>query len=153
MTTMTQPDPAVMTVEVTGGVGTHKDTHTAAALDSAGRVLGSAQFSAEGAGYAALLGWLRTFGRLVLIGMEGTGVYGHGLACYLREQGVSLVEVDRPDRKGAPLAGQERPGRRPRRCPRRACSGLHGHPPAARRAGRGAAGAAGGPALRGGAPR
>ncbi|WP_432507433.1 IS110 family transposase, partial [Kineococcus arenarius] len=61
-------------VEVTGGVDTHQDTHTAAALDAAGRLLGSAQFRADAAGYVALLAWLRTFGAVVLIGIEGTGV-------------------------------------------------------------------------------
>ncbi len=40
---------AAPAVDVTGGVDTHKDTHTAAAIDSTGRVLGSAQFPAEAA--------------------------------------------------------------------------------------------------------
>ncbi|MGH2909824.1 MAG: IS110 family transposase [Solirubrobacteraceae bacterium] len=97
------------TVEVTGGVDTHKDTHTAAALDAAGRVLGSAQFSADAAGYRALLGWLRGFGTLVLIGIEGTGVYGAGLARFLSAQGVAMVEVDRPDRKARRWQGKSDP--------------------------------------------
>lgn len=54
--------------EVIGGVDTHKDTHTAAAIDTAGRMLGSAEFPASTAGYAALVAWVRSFGRLVLIG-------------------------------------------------------------------------------------
>ena len=33
-------------VEVTGGVDTHKDTHTAAALDASGRLLGHREFAA-----------------------------------------------------------------------------------------------------------
>jgi transposase len=45
MSTIAQPE-----VEVTGGVDTHRDTHTAAALDGAGRVLGSAQFPATAVG-------------------------------------------------------------------------------------------------------
>ena len=48
MSTMAQPE-----VEVTGGVDTHKDTHTAAAVDGTGRVLGSAQFPATPCGFAA----------------------------------------------------------------------------------------------------
>jgi transposase len=104
MPTMTQQQ-----VEVTGGVDTHKDTHTAAAVDSAGRMLGSAQFPATGAGYAALLAWLRSFGALVLVGIEGTGVYGAGLARYLREQGVTMVEIDRPDRKARRWRGKSDP--------------------------------------------
>jgi transposase len=101
-----QPAPAV---EVTGGVDTHKDTHTAAAVDAAGRVLGSAQFPANAAGYAALLAWLRAFGTLVLVGIEGTGAYGHGLARCLQAEGVRLVEVDRPDRKARRWQGKSDP--------------------------------------------
>src|SRR5919197_84893 len=108
MTTMTQQP-----VQVTGGVDTHSDTHcdthTAAAVDSAGRVLGSAIFPATGAGYAALLAWLASFGTLVLVGIEGTGVYGAGLARYLREQGVAMVEIDRPDRKARRWQGKSDP--------------------------------------------
>jgi transposase len=96
-------------VEVTGGVDTHKDTHTAAAVDSAGRMLGSAQFPATAAGYAALLAWLVGFGRLVLVGVEGTGAYGAGLARFLRAGGVRLVEVDRPDRKTRRWQGKSDP--------------------------------------------
>jgi transposase len=96
-------------VEVTGGVDTHKDTHTVAALDSAGRMLGSAQFPATAAGYAALLAWLVGFGRLVLVGVEGTGAYGAGLARYLHAGGVALVEVDRPDRKTRRWQGKSDP--------------------------------------------
>jgi transposase len=40
--------------EVAGGVDTHQDTHTAAVLDTVGRVLGTAVFTtdAEGGGVA-----------------------------------------------------------------------------------------------------
>ena len=95
--------------EVIGGVDTHKDTHTAAVIDTAGRLLGSRCFAATGAGYAALLAWLATFGRLVLVGVEGTGVYGAGLAEHLQRAGVALVEVDRPDRKSRRFTGKSDP--------------------------------------------
>lgn len=85
-------------VEVTGGVDTHKDTHTAAAIDTAGRVLGSAQFPASALGYRKLLTWLRSFGTLLMVGVEGAGAYGAGLSRYLREHDVTVVEIDRPDR-------------------------------------------------------
>jgi transposase len=84
--------------EVTGGVDTHADTHTAAALDPAGRLLGHRQFPTTPTGYTALLAWLRAFGDVVLVGIEGTGAYGAGLALHLRVAGINLVEVDRPDR-------------------------------------------------------
>lgn len=101
--------PAVSVLEVTGGVDTHADTHTAAAVDAAGRVLGSAQFPTTSAGYRCLLEWLRGFGELVLVGVEGTGVYGAGLARFLGAEGVAMVEVDRPDRKTRRFAGKSDP--------------------------------------------
>jgi hypothetical protein len=51
--------------EVTGGVDTHQDTHTAAVIDLVGRVLGTQQFPATTAGYTALLAWMREFGQLL----------------------------------------------------------------------------------------
>jgi transposase len=95
--------------EVVGGVDTHKDTHTAAVIDTAGRMLGHETFPATGAGYAQLLDWLCGFGRLLLVGIEGTGVYGSGLAAHLRGQGVAMVEVDRPDRKARRWQGKSDP--------------------------------------------
>ncbi|MFB7912317.1 IS110 family transposase [Kitasatospora sp. NPDC056076] len=95
--------------EITGGVDTHKDTHTAAVIDSAGRPLGSEQFEANAEGYALLLAWLRSFGTLVLVGVEGTGAYGAGLARHLREQDVTVVEIDRPDRKARRWQGKSDP--------------------------------------------
>jgi len=90
-------------------VDTHKDTHTAAVVDIAGRVLGSAQFAADAAGYRALLAWLRAFGTLLLVGVEGTGVYGAGLARLLASENVVMVEVDRPDRKARRWQGKSDP--------------------------------------------
>lgn len=95
--------------EVVGGVDTHADTHTAAVIDTAGRMLGHATFPATGAGYAQLLDWLVSFGRLGLVGVEGTGAYGAGLATYLRARGVGMVEVDRPDRRARRQAGKSDP--------------------------------------------
>lgn len=109
MTTMTQPAPASQTCRVTGGVDTHKDTHTVAALDPTGRMLGHRQFPTTPAGYAALLAWLRGHGEIELVGIEGTGVYGSGLALHLQAAGVELVEVDRPDRKTRRWQGKSDP--------------------------------------------
>jgi transposase len=92
------PDDAAI-IEVTGGVDTHLDTHTAAAIDPIGRVLGTQQFPATPAGYAALLAWMRGFGPLRRVGIEGTGAYGAGLARRLRDEHLEVIEVDRPDRK------------------------------------------------------
>ena len=84
---------------ITGGVDTHKDTHTVAALDATGRLLGNQTFVASGVGYTTLITWLRGFGPIDRVGIEGTGSYGSGLAGYLREQGVHVVEVNRPNRQ------------------------------------------------------
>ena len=111
MPTMTYPSTASEQtyIEVTGGVDTHKDTHTAAALDASGRLLGHREFAATAAGYAALLAWLGTLGQLVRVGVEGSGVYGAGLARFLQAAGVELVEVDRPDRKTRRWQGKSDP--------------------------------------------
>ena len=84
---------------VTGGVDTHLEVHVAAALDGIGGLLGVEEFQTTAAGDKALLGWLRTFGTPVRVGVEGTGSYGAGLARYLRRVGVDVVEVDRPNRQ------------------------------------------------------
>jgi transposase len=95
--------------EVAGGVDTHGDTHTAAAVDTAGRLLDYQQFPATAAGYRKLLAWLRTFGLLLIVGVEGTGVYGAGLTRHLAAEGVTMVEIDRPDRKARRFAGKSDP--------------------------------------------
>jgi transposase len=94
---------------ITGGVDTHKDTHTAAALDANGRLLGNETFVASAAGYAALVTWLRDFGTIARIGIEGTGSYGSGLAAYLRDQSVHVVEVNRPNRQARRRHGKSDP--------------------------------------------
>ncbi len=94
MTTMT-PAPGT----VTGGVDTHADLHVAAALDHLGAVLGTAEFGTTAAGYRKLLAWMRGFGPVTQVGVEGTGSYGAGLARHLTEQGVAVIEVARPNRQ------------------------------------------------------
>lgn len=92
-------NPAGSASRIIGGVDTHKDTHTAAALDANGRLLGNETFVASTVGYAALVAWLRDFGIIDRVGIEGTGSYGSGLAGYLRQQSVQVVEVNRPNRQ------------------------------------------------------
>lgn len=94
---------------VTGGVDTHGKTHHAAVVDQTGRELGDREFPATAAGYGQLLTWLRRFGQVVKVGVEGTGTYGAGLARYLAEQQIEVVEVDRPDRKTRRTKGKSDP--------------------------------------------
>jgi transposase len=83
---------------VIGGVDTHKDLHVAAVVDTDDRVLDTASFPTTRAGYRALLAWMRGFGRVERIEVEGTGSYGAGLHRYLAGQGIEVWEVARPDR-------------------------------------------------------
>lgn len=94
---------------ITGGVDTHLDVHVAAALDSIGGLLGVESFPADAAGYRRLLAWLRSFGSVALVGIEGTGSYGAGLTRHLQAQRVRVVEVDRPNRQERRRAGKSDP--------------------------------------------
>ena len=79
------------TAEIVGGVDTHKHNHVAAAVDTAGRLLDTASFSADAAGCSELLEWLRIHGRVVRVGVEGTGSHGAGLTRHLTAQGVDIT--------------------------------------------------------------
>lgn len=91
---------------VTGGVDTHLDLHAVAALDPRGALLGTETFSTSAEGYQALLDWLRGFGTVTLVGVEGTGAYGAGLARYLAQEDIAIVEVDRPNRQARRRQGK-----------------------------------------------
>jgi len=99
----------VETRAITGGVDTHADVHVAAALDPVGGLLGVREFPASPAGYAGLLSWLGGFGTIALVGIEGTGSYGAGLARHIAAAGVRVVEVDRADRQDRRRQGKSDP--------------------------------------------
>ena len=86
-------------VDVYGGVDTHRDIHVAAVVDTAGRMLGSESFATDRAGYRQMGAWLGSRGRLVRVGVEGCGSYGAGLARYLTDVDIEVVEVMRPNRQ------------------------------------------------------
>src|SRR5260221_5363266 len=98
--------PIVETCAITGGVDTHADTHVAAALDPIGGLLGVREFPVTPAGYAGLLGWLGGFGTVCLVGIEGTGSYGAGLARHVTAAGVRVVEGRPVGPAGPAPAGQ-----------------------------------------------
>jgi transposase len=91
---------------VIGGVDTHKDVHVAAVVDPTGRILGTASFPTTTAGYADLVGWMRRFGEVARVGVEGTGAYGAGLARHLAAGSVVVVEVNRPNRQARRRKGK-----------------------------------------------
>ena len=80
-----------------------------AALDPIGGLLGVQEFPATAAGYARLLAWLSGFGTVCLVGIEGTGSYGAGLARHITTAGVRVVEVDRSDRQDRRRQGKSDP--------------------------------------------
>ncbi|MFC4019211.1 IS110 family transposase [Micromonospora sp. GCM10011542] len=84
-------------VEVVIGVDTHKDTHTAALLDTrTGGVLARATVSTDPDGYAELVALAEQHSGLRAWALEGSGGYGAGLARHLADAGELVVELDRP---------------------------------------------------------
>jgi transposase len=84
---------------VTLGVDTHAEVHVVAALDHLGRELGTLSITTTVAGFRQLIAWASEFGVIDRIGVEGTGSWGAGLARWLRDEGMVVVEVDRPSRR------------------------------------------------------
>lgn len=100
MITATEP------IGVFVGVDTHADVHHAAVVDHLGRSLADQVFPTTAAGYEELARWSAGFGTISAVGVEGTASYGAGLTRRLREDGLHVVEVDRPDRRNRRLHGK-----------------------------------------------
>ncbi|WP_245790311.1 IS110 family transposase [Streptomyces monashensis] len=96
-------------IVVVGGVDTHTDFHQAAVIDYIGRRLATAPFPTTPDGYRRLLEWMRSHGDVLAVGVEGTGAYGSELARFLRANEVTIVDVDRPDRKARRANGKSDP--------------------------------------------
>lgn len=95
--------------EVILGVDTHLDLHVGAVIDSTGKLLGTLATATTARGYLQLIEWARTLGCLRRAGVEGTGTYGAALARALHEQGIEVLEVNRPDRSKRRLEGKSDP--------------------------------------------
>jgi transposase len=80
------------------GIDTHKDVHVAVLLDRLGRYLAGASFGTTDAANTELVAWTHRYGQVATAGVEGTGSYGYRLARHLTDQGIDVVEVNRPDR-------------------------------------------------------
>ncbi|HSA50130.1 MAG TPA: IS110 family transposase [Yinghuangia sp.] len=94
---------------VVGGVDTHTDFHQAAVIDTTGRHLATEAFPTTPDGYRRLLDWLRSHGEVQAVGVEGTGAYGAELARSLRADRVTVIDVDRPDRRARRANGKSDP--------------------------------------------
>nr|WP_229840050.1 IS110 family transposase [Streptomyces brasiliensis] len=84
--------------DVVLGVDTHKDTHVAAVTTTTGAMLDTRSFPTTQEGYRQLLSWARSFGRLQRAGAECTGSYGAALTRYLHSEGITVIEVNQPDK-------------------------------------------------------
>jgi transposase len=94
------PKPlAPMPGQIIAGVDTHKHTHHAAILNHLGQLHTTAEFPTTTAGLTDLRTWLTRHGTVLTVGVEGTGSYGAGLTHHLTTHGLTVIEVDRPDRK------------------------------------------------------
>ena len=94
---------------IVGGVDTHADQHVAAVIDTNGGVLGIESFPADESGFEALLGWFTSYGEIQMVGVEGTGSWGVGLARFLHGHEIVVVEVDRPNRQNRYKVGKSDP--------------------------------------------
>jgi transposase len=75
------------------GVDSHKSSLAAAALDGLGRVVGVREFPNDERGHDALLRWSRAQGPDRIIGIEGAGSLGAGLARHLINTGENVYEM------------------------------------------------------------
>ena len=97
------------TNEVILGVDTHLDKHVGVIIDGFGKYLGSLSVETNPAGYLQLLKWAQSFGHLQRSGIEGTGTYGAGLAHFISEHDIQVLEINRPDRSMRRFRGKSDP--------------------------------------------
>ena len=71
---------------VVGGVDTHLDQHVAAVVDQVGGLLGVERFEVAPGGYRQLVAWMRGFGPVERVKVEGTGPVGARYASGLRRR-------------------------------------------------------------------
>ena len=95
--------------EIILGVDTHLEKHIGVLIDTYGKYLGFLSIETNATGYKQLLKWTQSFGNLRRAGVEGTGTYGAGLARFLADQGVEVLEINRPDRSMRRFRGKSDP--------------------------------------------
>jgi transposase len=75
------------------GVDSHKRSLAVAALDELGRVVGIREFPNDARGHDAVVRWINAQDCDRVIGIEGAGSYGAGLARHLLDAGEDVYEV------------------------------------------------------------
>ncbi|WP_251017012.1 IS110 family transposase [Streptomyces sp. ISL-1] len=89
---------AVVEHVVIGGVDSHADTVHVAVVTDRGGQLADAEFPTTAAGYTAAIAFLAAHGTVAAIGVEGTSSYGSGFTRAARRAGLTVIEVNRPDK-------------------------------------------------------
>ena len=95
--------------EVILGVDTHLDIHVGVVIDQVGRVQGTHSIPTNALGYEELLGWVQQFGDLKRAGIQGIASYGAGLTRFLQAKGITVIEVNRPNRMRRRSRGKSDP--------------------------------------------
>lgn len=80
-------------MEVGLGIDTHKFNLGVGVTDLLGKPLGTCDFGNNADEWAKMLEWSQGFGKITLIGVEGSGHYGAGLVEWLKAQGLDVREV------------------------------------------------------------
>ncbi|WP_144670793.1 IS110 family transposase [Arthrobacter sp. U41] len=96
-------------IQVIAGIDTHADTHHVAIINEHGRPLADKEFLAVGSGYRKIVDFITSHGTVTAIGVEGTGSYGAELTRTLRSEGLTVLEVNRPNRAARRLKGKSDP--------------------------------------------
>src|SRR5690606_38844452 len=91
------------------GIDTHADTAHLAAIDGLGRDLGDAEFATTPDGYDDAIAFLKSFGNVEMIGIEGTSSYGAGITRAAAAARIEVVEVIRPERSVRRMHGKSDP--------------------------------------------
>jgi transposase len=95
--------------EVIVGVDTHEDQHTAVAINGIGQVQDTMEVPTTTAGFRQLVRWAQRLGWFERAGVEGCGAYGASLARHLNDAGITVIEVDRPNRQRRRRRGKSDP--------------------------------------------
>jgi transposase len=92
------------------GIDSHKKSLGAGATDELGREVAAKEFPNDPQGHRALLAWTRAQGVDRVIGIEGSGSYGAGVARFLLQAGEDVREVPafvaHRERKKSPSKGK-----------------------------------------------